>query len=76
MTTTFTLSPVELACGVTMDDVRAHRAAGYVTASGLFVADPLASPAVAGAAARMALGGPVEFSHVSAGCAVYLRAGA
>jgi hypothetical protein len=58
----FALSDVEVACGVTLDDVRLARREAYVSASGTYVTIRKGTPpAVAGAAARLALGGPVEF---------------
>lgn len=72
----FVLTDLERACGVTMDDVMRERRRGYVTSNGEFIGGMYAGPALAGAAARLALGGPVEFSHLSSGCPVYRMAGA
>jgi hypothetical protein len=64
--TEFTLSPIEVACGVTMDDVRRVRADAYVMHDKRSVAiGRNTPPALAGAAARMALGGPVEFDALN-----------
>ncbi|RKN69532.1 hypothetical protein D7252_08735 [Microbacterium sp. CGR2] len=72
MANTFTLTDTELACGVTLGAVHAARDRGLVRDErSVFVAERHQAPAVAGAAARMALGGPVEFSHLAYGCPVY-----
>ncbi len=72
---TFTLTDIELACGVTLDDVHAYAATSYVS-DDMAVIDRFASPAQAGATARYLLGAPVEFSHLAMGCPVYVLAGA
>jgi hypothetical protein len=65
---TFTLTPIEIACGVTLADVRDARARGYVLDSGAaFVAPLNIGPALATAAARLALGVPVTFDHLALG---------
>jgi hypothetical protein len=62
----FTLSPTEVACGVTVDEVRRVRAEAYVMHDKRSVAiGRNVGPAVAGAAARLALGGPVEFDTIN-----------
>lgn len=74
-TEAFTLTDIELACGVTVADVRKARKDAYAYHGGTpdaAVALPrYCPPALAGAAARMALGAPVEFSHLSSGMPVY-----
>lgn len=63
---TFQLSDVEVACGVTVDQVEAVRATAYVMHDGQSVAIAKdTGPALAGAAARMALGAPVEFDAIN-----------
>lgn len=60
-TDTFTLTDIERACGVTIDQVRAARARAllHMTRDGLrVVVDRDMSPALASAVARMALGAP------------------
>lgn len=76
-TDTFTLTDIERACGVTIEAVTLARRVGLVFDNGTsFMAKRHEAPALAGAAARMALGGPVDFSHLTAGCPVYVLAGA
>lgn len=74
-TPAFTLSPVELACGVTLDAVQDARARGLLALDGTgtrFTAPADVSPAVAGAAARMAFGERGEFVGMDGtGCPVY-----
>lgn len=71
----FTLSDIERACGITLADVRKARRDALIYHGGQTypaVALPrYCPPALAGAAARMALGGPVEFSHLAGGMPVY-----
>lgn len=62
----FQLSEVEVACGVTVEQVRAVRIKAYIMHDKQSVAIPKdTGPALAGAAARMALGGPVEFVAIN-----------
>lgn len=68
---TFTLTDIERACGVTMDDVHAYAATSYVT-DDMAVIDRYASPAQAGAAARYLLAASARFSHLAHGCPVYV----
>ena len=64
----FTLTPTEAACGVTLAAVSDTRARGYVLDSGAaFVAPLNVGPALAQAAARMALGVAVTFDHMALG---------
>lgn len=64
--TEFTLSPTEVACGVTEEAARAVRRDAYVMHHGRSVAITRGTPpALAGAAARLALGGPVEFDAIN-----------
>lgn len=71
----FTLTDTERACGVTLVDVQSARNYAYIYRGGqpypAVVLPSFCPPALAGAAARMALGGPVEFSHLSGGMPVY-----
>lgn len=71
----FALTDIERACGVTLADVRSARNDAYIYHGGqsypAVVLPRYCPPALAGAAARMALGGPVEFSHLSEGMPVY-----
>lgn len=71
----FTLTDTERACGVTLADVQSARNDAYIYHGGqpypAVVLPRYCPPALAGAAARMALGGPVEFSHLSGGMPVY-----
>lgn len=64
--TAFTLSPIEVACGVTVEAVEAFALTSTVS-DGVAVIDQFAGPAEAGATARYLLGGPVEFSHLAMG---------
>lgn len=76
-TDTFTLTDIERACGVTVEAVILARRVGLVFDDGrAFMAKRHDAPALAGASARMALGAPVAFSHLSSGCPVYVLAGA
>lgn len=64
----FALTPIETAGGVSLADVRDARARGYVLDAGAaFVAPSNVAPAVAQAAARMALGVPITFDHLALG---------
>lgn len=69
------LTEVERACGVTESAVMVARARGAVVRH-MFLAPANTPPAVAGAAARLALGGPAEFSHINTatGYPVYVMA--
>ena len=58
----FTLTDIERACGVTMEDVRRVRRESYVFDGGRAVAVSWdVPPALGTAAARLALGGPAGF---------------
>ena len=60
--TEFTLTDIERACGVTMEDVRRVRRESYVFDSGRAVAVSWGvPPALGAAAARLALGAPAGF---------------
>jgi len=62
----FTLSPTEVACGVTIEQVREVRAKAYIMHDKQSVAIVRGTPpALAGAAARLALGGDVEFVAIN-----------
>ena len=61
---TFTLSDIERACGVTAEAVSAHALTSTVR-DGMAVIDMSATPAEAGATARYLLGGQVAFSHLA-----------
>lgn len=70
----FPLTVTEFACGVTLPAVVAERTGGLVFDGGrAFIPKSRdCGPALAGAAARMALGGPVVFAGLnSAGWPVY-----
>ena len=61
--TEFTLTDIERACGVTMEDVRRVRRESYVFDSGRAVAVSWGvPPALGAAAARLALGVPAGFA--------------
>lgn len=55
------LSPIELACGVTLEAVQRSSDRAYVDGSGVIVLDVDTAPALAGAAARAIVGAPVDF---------------
>lgn len=76
MSAMFHLTAIETACGITLAEVTTARAAGYVLDCGAeFVAPHNASPALAQAAARYALGAEVTFDHLAmGGYPVYVRA--
>ena len=74
---THTLTDIEVACGVTLDDVAQALARGYmIDRDGIaFVMDPNTPPALASSTARCAFGGrEAEFSHLSNGYPVYVPA--
>ena len=74
-TYTLELTEIEIACGVTLEAVEAELPLGrLVRDSDAFMVSKSAPPALAGATARVALDGPVEFSHLAFGCPVYVRA--
>ena len=69
------LTEVEIACGVTLEAVAVELPLGrFVRDGNGFMVGKSAPPALAGAVARAALAGPVEFSHLAFGCPVYVRA--
>ena len=69
------LTEVEIACGVTLEAVAVELPLGrFVRDGDGFMVSKSASPALAGAVARVALAGPVEFSHLAFGCPVYVKA--
>lgn len=73
--TDFTLSETEVACGVTLEDVKREACRSLVTSDSVFIVlAPDIGPALAGAAARMKASGPVEFLWFNhAGMPVYSR---
>jgi len=73
--TEFTLTATEVACGVDLPSVERESCRALLTRDGDFaVLDPKISPALAGAAARMKLGGPVRFLYFNfARMPVYAR---
>lgn len=78
-TYTLVLTPTEEACGVTLEQCADVLAQGAFFASGELWAMPgNTPPALAGAVARCAFGGPVEFSHINrqTGYVVYRAASA
>lgn len=65
-TYTHTLSPIEEACGVTLEQVA--DALPKCKSNGLYVITPDVPPALAGSVARCYYGGgEVEFSHLALG---------
>ena len=69
------LTGIEIACGVTLEAVAVELPLGLFVRDGdAFMVSKSAPPALAGAVARVALAGPVEFSHLAFGCPVYVRA--
>lgn len=73
------LTPTEEACGVTLDAVAELLPKGAFFSNGELWAMPANTPpALAGAVARTAFGGPAEFSHISSpratGYVMYRRA--
>ena len=71
---TLTLTPIEEACGVTLEAVQAELVKGLVSTRRLsrftvktFTMSADISPALAGATARAALASPVAFSHLAMG---------
>lgn len=60
---TLTLTPIEAACGVTLEAV-ADRLPLAAVRGGMAVLPAGVAPALAGAVARCALAGPVEFLHL------------
>ena len=69
----FALTDLERACLVTTEEVERLAGRVHVTENGLAVVEAT-SPALAGAAARMKLGGEVEFIGFNTlGLAVYAR---
>ena len=69
------LTEVEIACDVTLEAVAVELPLGRFVRDGYgFMVSKSASPALAGAVARVALAGPVEFSHLAFGCPVYVKA--
>ena len=71
----FTLTDIELACGVTMEDVQRTRRESYVFDHEQAVAISWGTPPALGtAAARLALGAPAWFvGRTELGQAVYRR---
>ena len=73
---THTLTPVEKACGVTLDDVARELPRGMfrtIDGTELFIV-PDVSPALAGSVARAAFAGePVRFSHMTPAGPAYVR---
>ena len=57
----FALTATEVACGVTVEEVERIAARGYVSEGGQKIALDPVGPALAGAAARLRLGGEVAF---------------
>lgn len=71
------LSPTEIACGVTLEQVAELLPKGAFFSNGELWAMPRGTaPALAGAVARTAFGGPAEFSHINrtTGFLMYRRA--
>ena len=69
------LTEIEIACGVTLEAVAVEFPLGRLVRDGdAFMVSKSASPSLAGAVARLALAGPVEFSHLAFGCPVYVKA--
>ena len=69
------LSEIEIACGVTPSAVAVELSLGrFVRDGDAFMVSKSAPPALAGATARAAFAGPVEFSHLAFGYPVYVRA--
>ena len=60
----FKLSEIEIACGVTLDQVEALRPKGAFFGE-LFALPGDISPALGQATARLAAGRPARFSHIS-----------
>jgi hypothetical protein len=83
MVVPFELSETEVACGVTLDVVRAVARDAWVLAGGETVIMPYQTgtgavygPAVLGAAARLRLNTPVDFVRINhAGLPVYAKEG-
>jgi len=73
---THTLTPIEEACGVTLEDVARELSRGlFRTIDGieLFIV-PDVGPALAGSVARAAFAGaPVKFSHMTPAGPAYVR---
>ena len=72
---TMELSEIERACGVTLEAVAEHLPRVYVFGCDSVAVPAGLSPALAGAVARCALAGPVEFVTInrSTGFPVYRR---
>ena len=69
------LTEIEIACDVTLEAVAVELPLGrFVRDCDGFMVSKSAPPALAGAVARAAIGGPVEFSHLAFGYPVYVRA--
>ena len=72
---THTLTPIETACGVTLDDVARELPRGlFRTVDGieLFIVRDV-GPALAGSVARAAFAAPVKFSHMTPAGPAYAR---
>jgi hypothetical protein len=77
-TYTFEPTEIEAACGVTAEDVARELPRCFLPVGTVNVAVPAGlSPALSGAVARTALGGPVEFLgiHKHTGFPVYCKEG-
>lgn len=70
----FKLTEIEAACGVTVEDVERVRRESYVS-GGIVMVPKGTGPALGNAAARMATGRPMEFSHLSGGYPIYKQTG-
>lgn len=72
MTTyTHTITPVEAACGVTLEDVASELPRVLMLGPDAVMVPKGLPPALAGSVARCALGAPATFSHLSTGYPVY-----
>lgn len=72
---THTLTPVEEACGVTLEQVAEALPRGAFIVGGSKFVTPDLPPALAGSVARAAFGGPVEFAGLNGlGLPVYREA--
>ena len=66
------LTELELACGVTLEDVARELPRGLFIENGAaFMVSRDISPALASSVARCAFSAPVKFSHLSNGYPVY-----
>lgn len=69
---THTITPIEAACGVTLEQVADELPKVLMINAGRAVMVPVhMSPALSGSIARCALAGPVTFSHLSNGYPIY-----